>query len=113
MYAIRSYYAAFMMSQHANYLIASEELEPGEGWYYTNALNALAVDPNMDTVELGTIFADDFVSHNYGEDSTLAITNLSKMDTVYEALCNYFSAAKDHRITSYNVCYTKLLRVRN
>ncbi len=92
---------AFMLSDHANYLIASEELEPGGGWYYTNALNALAADPNIDTVELGKIFIDDFVEDNYGEDSTLAITNLSKMDTVYEALCSYFTAAKD-QLDQYN-----------
>ncbi|MBQ5449159.1 MAG: hypothetical protein IIT57_03885, partial [Treponema sp.] len=30
---------ALMMNRHADYMIASEETEPGIGWYYTNWLN--------------------------------------------------------------------------
>ena len=44
---------ALMLTEHADYLIASEEAEPGVGWYYTNWLNALAKNTSMSTIEIG------------------------------------------------------------
>nr|MBP7402742.1 peptidase C11 [Clostridia bacterium] len=40
---------AYMMNYHADYLIASEETEPGIGWYYTDWITALSADPSMPT----------------------------------------------------------------
>ena len=37
---------ALMLTKHADYLIASEETEPGVGWYYTNWLTSLGKDPS-------------------------------------------------------------------
>ncbi|MBR1472016.1 MAG: peptidase C11, partial [Lachnospiraceae bacterium] len=50
-----------MVSSYADYIIASEETEPGVGWYYTNWLTKLSKDPSMDTVEIGKNIVDDFV----------------------------------------------------
>ena len=52
---------ALMLSDHADYLIASEETEPGIGWYYTNWLTKLSKNTSMPTVELGREIIDDFV----------------------------------------------------
>ena len=52
---------ALTMSQHADYLIASEETEPGVGWYYTDWLTALGKDPSMPTIQLGQKIVDSFV----------------------------------------------------
>ena len=37
---------ASMLSDVASYMVASEETEPGNGWYYTGWLGALAEDPS-------------------------------------------------------------------
>ncbi|HLA45456.1 MAG TPA: clostripain-related cysteine peptidase, partial [Aggregatilineales bacterium] len=37
-----------VLSRYANYAAGSEELEPGFGWFYTPALEALVNDPGMD-----------------------------------------------------------------
>ena len=44
---------ALTMSEYADYLIASEETGPGVGWYYTDWLTALGMDPSMPTSRWG------------------------------------------------------------
>lgn len=52
---------AYALDPYADYLIASEESEPGEGWAYKNWLTMLAEDPAVPTAELGKKLADDFL----------------------------------------------------
>ena len=53
---------ALMLDAHADYMIASEETEPGYGWYYTGWLNLLNGNTSVDTVTLGRKIVDDFVT---------------------------------------------------
>ncbi len=72
---------ALTVSPYADYLLASEETEPGIGWYYTDWLTALGSDPGMPTPELGRRVADDFVktcaAKAPGQKATLSLTALS------------------------------------
>ncbi len=52
---------ALVVEPYADYLIASEETEPGCGWYYTDWLTALGGNTSMPTLEVGKRIADDFV----------------------------------------------------
>ena len=52
---------ALTLTQYADYLIASEETEPGVGWYYTNWLTAFGKNTSIPTVELGRQIVDSFV----------------------------------------------------
>ena len=36
-------------AKYADYLIASEEVEPGTGWYYTDWLNAISKNTSLPT----------------------------------------------------------------
>ena len=83
---------AYMLEPFADYLIASEELEPGYGWEYTTWLTALAEDPSVDTVTLGTYIVDSFINDNSVSD-TLSVTALREMPYVYEKLGEYMSNA--------------------
>ncbi|MDO4961700.1 MAG: clostripain-related cysteine peptidase, partial [Eubacteriales bacterium] len=81
---------ALMLSDHADYLIASEETEPGTGWYYTNWLTMLSKNTAISTPELGKQIADDFhaASQRAGQSDelTLSVTDLSELsETVPEA----------------------------
>ncbi|MCQ2446551.1 MAG: clostripain-related cysteine peptidase, partial [Clostridia bacterium] len=40
---------AFVTERYADYLLASEETEPGTGWYYTDWLTELSRDPEIPT----------------------------------------------------------------
>ena len=72
-----------MLDSHADYLIASEETEPGIGWYYTNWLSKLAANPSMPTVEIGKNIVDDFVStcasQTRGQSATLSVVDLAEL----------------------------------
>lgn len=73
-----------MAANHADYMIASEETEPGIGWYYTNWLTALAKDPSMPTIEIGKNIVDDFVkecnSKCQGQKTTLSVVDLAELE---------------------------------
>lgn len=73
---------ATVCEKHADYLIASEETEPGCGWYYTNWLTKLSQNSSISTVELAKTIIDDFNEvcrkNNCGDTTTLSITDLAE-----------------------------------
>ena len=80
--------------KYADYMIASEETEPGTGWYYTNWLTALSNDTAISTVKLGQKIVDDFVasscSSSSGAQVTLSVVDLAELyGTVPDALTNF------------------------
>ncbi|MBR0100708.1 MAG: hypothetical protein IJP90_13500, partial [Treponema sp.] len=52
---------ALMLNDYADYMIASEETEPGIGWFYTNWLTELGKDTSISTLQVGKRIIDDFV----------------------------------------------------
>ena len=80
---------AYTFSDIAKYLVASQEIEPGNGWLYSGWLGALAGTPNMEPLELSKVICD---SYEQGckevgtEDSiTLSVTDLSKVSGLIAA----------------------------
>ena len=85
---------ALMLSKHADYMIASEETEPGIGWYYTDWLSEYAKDSSMSTLEIGKNIIDDFVDtcarRCSGQSTTLSIVDLAELEaTIPEALAAF------------------------
>jgi len=87
---------ALMLSDHADYLIASEETEPGIGWYYTNWLTKLSKNTSIPTVELGREIIDDFVEtcarKTPGQATTLSIVDLAEAQATIPDALSAFSA---------------------
>jgi len=75
---------ALTLSQYADYLIASEETEPGVGWYYTNWLTEFSKNTSMPTIEVGKQIIDDFIDvcaqTCRGQQTTLSITDLAELE---------------------------------
>ena len=91
---------ALMLSQYADYLIASEETEPGIGWYYTNWLTALSKDPGMSTLKIGQTIVDDFITYcnrnASGQKATLSLTDLAELEaTAPESLKSFASSTSE------------------
>ena len=91
---------ALMLADHADYMIASEETEPGIGWYYTDWLSKLSKNTSMDTVSLGREIIDDFVEtcaqKCRGQSTTLSIVDLAEAEaTIPEALAAFSSDTCD------------------
>ena len=82
---------ALMLGKYGDYMIASEETEPGIGWYYTDWLNALGQNTSIPTVELGQKIVDSFVETCAqtcrGQSATLSVVDLAEIaNTVPEEL---------------------------
>jgi len=91
---------ALMLSSHADYLIASEETEPGIGWYYTDWLTKLSDNTSMSTLKIGKEIIDDFVDTCAkkcpGQSTTLSIVDLAEAElTVPQALSDFSAATCD------------------
>ncbi len=73
---------ALMLDKYSDYLIASEETEPGIGWYYTNWLTKLSKNTSMPTLEIGKNIIDDFTSACAsvvrGQKTTLSLIDLAE-----------------------------------
>ncbi len=85
---------ALMLNNYADYLIASEETEPGIGWYYTNWLTKLGSNTSMPTVEIGKNIVDDFVTQCAkqcpGQKTTLSVIDLAEFSkTIPDSLSGF------------------------
>ncbi len=72
--------------------MASQELEPGNGWYYTGWLQELADNPAMNGAQLGTVICDTYVQgcemEGTQDEITLAVTDLQKLPPLLAAYEN-------------------------
>ena len=98
---------ALTMAQYADYLIASEETEPGVGWYYTDWLTALGEDTSMPTIQMGQKIVDSFVEtcaqKCRGQSTTLSVVDLAELEATLPDVLTDFSrsTAKLIREQSY------------
>ena len=97
---------AMVCNDYADYMIASEESEPGTGWYYTDWLTQLSKNTSVSTESIGKTIVDTFVTASQRAQAnaqvTLSVVDLAKMQgTVPQALRN-FSAATTNLIKGNN-----------
>ena len=91
-----TYEMAAMLSHHnIDYYVASEELEPGTGWYYTGFLNALKEDPSIPDETLCGSIIDTFMQkglENTPDDYlTLSAVKLSEVGALKESMEQFAS----------------------
>ncbi len=91
---------ALVLNDYADYMIASEETEPGIGWYYTNWLTALGSNTSMPTVDIGKNIVDDFIvacgRQCRGQSTTLSVVDLAEFsNTVPERLTAFSKSLTD------------------
>ena len=86
---------ALTMAQYADYLIASEETEPGVGWYYTDWLTAFGENTSLPTTQLGQLIVDSFVDtcaqKCRGQMTTLSVVDLAELETTLPQVLSDFS----------------------
>ena len=84
-----------MLNQYADYMIASEESEPGVGWYYTNWLSKVSKNSSMSTVQIGKNIVDDFVEvcdrQCRGQATTLSVVDLAELNATVPTELKEFS----------------------
>ena len=106
---------ALMLSNYADYMVASEETEPGVGWFYTDWLNALGQNTSIPTVQLGQKIVDSFVEtcavKCRGQKTTLSLVDLSELSNTVPSLLGSFSKAISTQISDKN--YQQIAQARN
>lgn len=94
---------AAAVSNYADYLLASEETEPGTGWYYTNFMNLLEEDPGVSPYDLASLIIEDFndASNTYIDDGvTLSLVDLSQIDNIVSKLGDYLANSENYLVNS-------------
>ena len=80
---------AYTFCDLSRYLVASEETEPANGWYYSHWLGALARNPSMDGAILGRVICDSYfrgcMEAGTADDATLSLTDLSRLGGLLDA----------------------------
>ena len=102
-----TYEMAAMLSHHdIGYYVASEELEPGTGWYYTAWLDLLKNDPDLSDTDLcGAIiesYMDEGLKNDPDDYLTLSAVDLSKMSAL-ETRMEQFASVMSGQIDSGNI----------
>jgi len=86
---------ALVCNDYADYLIASEETEPGTGWDYTGWLTELSNNTSTPTVDTAETLIDDFVSASCAASSraqvTLSVIDLAEMQGSVPPAFNAFA----------------------
>jgi hypothetical protein len=94
---------ALVVSNYADYLVASEETEPGVGWYYTDWLTALGKNTSMETTEIGKNIIDSFTNacaqNCPGQKTTLSLIDLAELSQTVPAELADFSKNTSEMIT--------------
>ena len=91
---------AMMLSKYGDYMVASEETEPGVGWYYTNWLTNLSKNTSISSLELGKNIIDDFVDvcaqQCRGQQTTLSMVDLAELSqTMNTSFANFSTSTKN------------------
>ena len=80
---------AAAVAPYGNYLVASQELEPGGGWDYSSWLQYMSDNPGLSGLEIGTKICDGFYDKcaSTGDEAlaTLSVTDLSQIGNVISA----------------------------
>jgi hypothetical protein len=84
-----TYEVATTIADHGDFMLASEELEPGHGWNY-EALQTIVDNPTVDSATLGQAIIDGFAGqatdNGTGTEITLSLLDLRVMDELEAAL---------------------------
>ena len=106
---------AIAIEPYADYMIASEESEPGTGWYYTGWLKMLDENTSTNTLNLGRRICDDFTWKNrmYASavGTTLSVTDLSEMNEIVAKRLASFGQGLTRQLN--NKDYISVSKARN
>ena len=107
------------LEPYADYYLASEETEPGTGWYYTAGFGKLAEDPTLSTEEFGKAMVNTYDQANRiigdGEPSpecTLSLVDLTLIKPVYLKLTDVYEMAGD-RVADEHAVFANMSAARS
>ncbi len=92
------------LQPYCDYMVLSEDFEPGIGWSYKNWMGILEKNPGIGMVELGKVIVDDMIGEvskdEENGDATLALIDESKVNELYNAWTDFAYANKESLLKS-------------
>ena len=112
---------AVSLQGFTRYMIASEEVEPANGWDYTGWSSALVADPGMSTANLGRVICDSYLAgcENYRSSgaATLSVIDMKKVPALEKAYDAFgreaFQAASRKPVSFFSLFSRKSAGVEN
>ena len=88
-----SYETAASLEGYTRYMVASEEMEPGNGWNYDAWIGALGDNPAMGGARLGEVICDSYLAgcreEDTEEEATLSVIDLGRLPQLRSAYETY------------------------
>ncbi len=98
---------ANIMATYADYMVASEETEPGYGWDYTAIGDYLADYPTADGAALGRVIVDSFYKScaqiDQEDGATLSVIDLNRIDDLLIAFNDFSNKLYDYSQDTSNL----------
>lgn len=84
----------YQIKEYADFLVASEQTEPGEGWAYSGLLSALSANPEMDAAKFATQIVRTYGSFydSRTQDYTQSAMRLNKVELIKQNINAMISA---------------------
>jgi len=96
----------YIMKNYGKYMVASEELEPGFGWNYSDFLSYLVNNPDISSLDLAKKICDSYKAffdlssdsniQNQGGGITLSVIDLENVSQLETAIDGFGSALKNY-----------------
>ncbi len=94
---------ASILSDYANYMVASQEVEPGAGWDYSFLSKT---NKDMNSVDFGKSIIDTYQSYyekrKYIKGISLSLLKLNKIENVEKSLNNLFSSMDENLVIEFS-----------
>jgi len=88
---------AMVLEPYSDYMIASEEVEPGKGWYYTGWISSLSRNTSIATTDLGKVLIDDYITdtkvNSPRDQATLSLIDLAELKGTVPKAFNSFAGS--------------------
>lgn len=91
---------ASALAGDGDYLVASEDVEPAEGWNYTPWLSALQNQPDASTTTIGRNIVDAYMAQEHSRPTTLSVVNLRAMPALNLAMDDFAQALQPYAARS-------------
>ena len=84
----------YEIRNYVDYIVGSEETEPGDGYTYNTFLGPIVANPTMGALEVGKQAVNAYADHYGTEDHTQSLVKSSALDGLVPVINNFVTAAK-------------------
>ncbi len=93
---------AVMLEPHADYVLFSQEVIPGNGWEYMNSIASMQANPDWDAFQVGASFIDNYMTYYAGKGARtkvdLSLVETAGLPKLLAALENFSKVVKANTV---------------